>query len=608
MYKNLFKRILYRIKYIIYPNLKELIFVDLKTIQYVLILFTINVILFYPGDLYVGFPSLQTQINTLENLLRTISVLISIVFSFIVLSFNIYYKYFGRYAFINFFKDRKIKILFTLFLCTISFDIYSLTYAKEIAIKDNYSNSLYIISIVLSLVTILTVFPVIIFLLKQSQSRANIKSIVHSLDIKWLASSYEHDDENDVNYFQSRSATFYQNDPITILTEIGITSIKEFDNVTLNVILENLFSFYKKSIVLTNDEQVVKTEYLYSEYKKIYTVLLQIATKEKNEIGLRYLINSRFDLEYFTIDNLNSIQLKDYNDEYFGWDFQNDSISYFGRTIQLSEDNICEAIIDNYGDFIKKMIVDVLPKKLDYNYEIDYYYSNGTAIASGLYRTIDSFVENIVNYKKYHLFSKVFAVSSLIDAYTINSNNTKNSKIFLLNLNQNYKKGYFDSYLSNSGIKYLNYSFIPYGTGWINEAVDKTDSLIPFYGLLNSIDDLLNKQLLNYIVINNIKAINFHASAYYMENSMNKKLLQATITKFSYIRNLIKVNDSDYRKEIYIHLKNISEYILMDIERKNIKDTDIIELYKESISNFIHYQTFKDDFKSKGYIMNENII
>ncbi len=183
--KNYYKYLYHQLKR---KNLSEYIFIDFKTIVVLSLLFILNIILFYPGKLTINIPKLDNQVNTLETLIKALSTFIIIIFSFIVLSFNIFYRYFGRFAFLNFFKNRLIKVLFTIFLFTIGFMVYSTIYLREAHTADNYSNSLYIISLLLTILTVLLIFPTVITLLRNSQNRKNILSIIEGFNSEWLIS------------------------------------------------------------------------------------------------------------------------------------------------------------------------------------------------------------------------------------------------------------------------------------------------------------------------------------------------------------------------------------------------------------------------------------
>jgi hypothetical protein len=210
----------------------KLFFLDFRVIGIILLLLFLNAIFFLPRPVYFSFPSLDAQRNILDSLIKTISIFFGIIFSFIVLSFNIFYKNFGRYVFLAFFKSKLIRRPFTMLLSTICFLSYSLYYLKDAGDENTYSKSLYCLSLALSLVSFFSVFPAVVVLLKKSQSRNNIKSIIDRLDLDFDFEEFE------VKYMDKDYDISYKN-PIILLTEIGISSIKDYDFATISVLCKS---------------------------------------------------------------------------------------------------------------------------------------------------------------------------------------------------------------------------------------------------------------------------------------------------------------------------------------------------------------------------------
>lgn len=78
----------------------DYVFIDGLTLLVILTIVGLNVLLFAPHPLVLNIPSVKTQKEIVESLLRTLSIFFGITFSFIVLSFNIFYRHFGRYVFL----------------------------------------------------------------------------------------------------------------------------------------------------------------------------------------------------------------------------------------------------------------------------------------------------------------------------------------------------------------------------------------------------------------------------------------------------------------------------------------------------------------------------
>ena len=82
----------------------DYIFFDWKVFASLVLIFTCGLLIFFPKKIEIIIPDLKSQAYILESILRTVSIFVGISFSFIILSFNVFYKYFGRYAFLDFFK------------------------------------------------------------------------------------------------------------------------------------------------------------------------------------------------------------------------------------------------------------------------------------------------------------------------------------------------------------------------------------------------------------------------------------------------------------------------------------------------------------------------
>lgn len=155
--------------------------------------------------------------------------------------------------------------------------IYSIIYMKEIQVADRYSTSLFITSLTLTTATVLLIFPTVILLLRQSQNRDNILSIIQQFDTEWTLSYYEN-----VIWNKNLSNRHFQKDPVTLLTEIGTVAIKEFDQVTIQTIIQGFENFFEKSLSNeSKDKNNIEPQKLYFEFRTLLKNLFQIAAKEE---------------------------------------------------------------------------------------------------------------------------------------------------------------------------------------------------------------------------------------------------------------------------------------------------------------------------------------
>lgn len=584
-------------------HLLDFLFIDFLTLFILLTIIIFNLLFFFPTNIAFSFPSLNTQTYIIDTVVRTISIFVGIVFSFIILSFNIFFRYFGRFAFLNFFKNRGIKVLLTLFVVSIIFMLYTLSYFKEIEKPDNYTNSLFCISIVFSSVTILSIFPVVIILLRQSQTRGNIKTIIQQLNNDWIISYHEN-----VLWDKSISYKHYDKDPITLLTEIGTAAIKEFDLTTLTTIIDTCEDYITSSIKKGQKENIIEPKELYFEFRKLNLNLFPAAVKERNESALFLLLKFRFSLENIVIKNLEKVNLVDYKDKYWGWSLNFDVNDFFIRAIQFNEDEVCRRIIDNYRDFISEIIKTILPvRKFDYDAEDPYKSMDEISLMSGTLGQVDTILNSLLNSKKSYLFQNISNLYSTLDLIIIDSGNTPKSKSYLLWVINKFKVDSIERLIQTNDLKELPFSSFPFHISSV-QAIDNLKNSIPFKGCLRTIDILFVNGKLNNMVLNTLKAITFHLIKKIEEDKFFKDLTILSVEKFDYLRTLITESDNDHKKDIYLKLEKFLNVILDYAFEQETLNEEIIDLINYKLGLFEFKDKFKLDLDKKGFISDESII
>jgi hypothetical protein len=599
-FKQLFTRkfylyLYYRIKR---SDLKTLLFFDYKVLIAFLALFFLNVIFFFPGDVHVHLPSLAVQTSVVENLLRTISIFLGILFSFIVLSFNVFYKYFGRFAFQSFFRLVSIRRLFTLFVLTIVFLLYAMGYLKELEQEDSYSKSLFILSISISAIATLAIVPTIIFLLRQSQSREHIKSLISNLNLDWMLSYYENIRWTD------RKERHYEKDPITLLTEIGTPAIKEFDFTTSKLIVNGCLDFFEK--VIKKEKVEVAPKELYWEFAKLFLNLYQIAVKERNENVMYNLISARLRLEHLVMDNLAKVELWDKPGKYDGFNYRYELKDYFNRAVQFNEDNVSQKIIDNYRDFGKRLIEDILPGRFKYDEADRTKDMDEQSIVHNYVHDLNYIMSVLITAKKFHLYRNISNLFYTLDAVTASSKNTHDSKRFILHVLDYTKYETLEAYVRNSGIKTLQALDYPYHLS-PGTVLREAEITIPFHGLLKSMNLLLSFGLLTNMSINCVKADAFFLIDNLTKDQLYKNLLLRAINKFAELRDYVSENDSDYRKDTYIKLGMYLGYIEKWAKGKGVNDGEILGKITEVLEGFKYREKFKEELVRKGHLFDDKI-
>jgi hypothetical protein len=437
----------------------------------------------------------------------------------------------------------------------------------------------------------------LINILKNSQSRKNIVSLFEKINDKWAETEF-------VSEFENDKISFYQKDPIVILKEIGLNSIKEFDSVTLEIITSNIISKFKNISEQSNDKSLINIRRLYYKFNELLNDLYQLSIKERNEVHSNLIIRSRISIEEIILNNLEEKNFKeftDYGNKYKHWDLNFTIEDFFKKAIQFDEDVVGARIIESYCSFIEKSIQKLYPKNIDYTKAKHYEIATESESVFEPLRIIGNLSKLVKQSKKHHLFEQIFTTYYVVEETILKIDTTQNTKCFLYNVILNYKRDTFNLYANSPEVNYIESSFFPFKNTIYK--YEKTKCSIPFIGLLNILDILYSINKLNNIILNQVKAEMLHLLR--IKESYN--LLFRALDKFEEISFKITDSDNNYKKDIYIRLlENIRIVQSVAIEKK--ADKKIIERLTNSIEHFKFGEKFKDELKNKGYISDERIV
>jgi len=639
-----------------------------RTLLFFVTIFTIIFIRYYPheNESYFRCPSNETQIFIIDKLLRASAVFIGIIISLVILSFQIFNKRFGRYAFVGFFKNKYLKTLFTLYILNILLSIYSLSYLKEVGNSDNYSNALFVFCLLLAFVLILSLFPLSIEMIYKSQSRFNINKIINLITKGWI---YEYDDteghsihnldvidrelvNQELRYEYNESERQgigkierIEKNPIAMLKEIGVNALVQKDNVTIELILNQLFLHFKKIVFDAKRDTVLDSSvmniYMYNSTRELIEFYLPIALNNDNSRIVRKLTDFRNALELFVIKNRLTLSSGSSKWEYKGWDICFDYEKFFNKAILLDNRELAEIIMDAHYGYCSYIIKFHLPNSLkEYR---KYVVSNEIDICYDLLNSqIIKFVESAIRYQRLDVFKKIFNLFSL-ESVTISSKNTLSVKRYLLDLLYNSKENAFKNYINHVIGDIDSYHF-PYKTA-LQLEIKEVKRIGIFNSLLKSTKLSLSKNKLNNMMINQLKAtgmgfINSWKSSnknIYQEtekqnpnhflmlfapifpwllwnkqqinnSDIYKKLFIRLIEHFEDLKDSIpKKKCTDYQKEIYIQLHKYMSYIKSYHINEFIDDTESLELMNKVLKGFDNVDVYRKQLQESGYIINENL-
>lgn len=601
--KTLFKKKFYIYQY---HRLKrklpfDYIFFDWRVFLLLVLFFTVGSILFFPYKFEISFPSLEIQIDVLESILRVVSIFIGISFSFIILSFNVFYRYFGRYAFLDFFKLKSAKICLTLLICTIVLIMYSITFIRESSSKSSYTDFLFIFSIVVSIVSFFSIFPYFINLMRDSQSRENISHLFAKLD----------DDDYVIEKFiariENKPESFYHKDPISLIYEIGIGAIKEFDKNTFELINSNIESFFRNRINKRLKEgAIIDVKEIYYNFTNLLTDFFEFSIKEHNSEFSNQAINTRYKIEIIVLQNIDNKSIleefRDFDNIYKHWNFNFDFENYLKKAVKYNEDEICGRIIHRYHSFLTHSIVNLYPKNIIYNRENHYETAKLSEIVFDPLRILSNFSEILITHGKNLILNEIFTAFYVIEGKVLDIDTANSTKCFIYHVIHNYKKSIFQLFMESPETTRISYMFFPFKDSI--RIYEKTDCKIPFFGALEMLNIIFSFGKLNNVVINQIKAEMLHLIRI---KEFSNNLLISAIDKFVELSSLIKETDSNSTKDLYLKLIEKLEIIDNELRKQNNIPKEIIEKMEQAIKSFDKKSRFQEELKSQGFISDERI-
>jgi hypothetical protein len=500
-------------------------------------------------------------------------------------------------VFLDFFKSRSVQTCITLLVSTLTLLIYSVYFLKESNNINKYTDFLFIFSILASIVSFFSVFPFLIKVLRNSQSRKNIIHLFDKINDNWAETEF-------VSEWEDDKISFYQKDPLVILKEIGLNSIKEFDSITIEIITQNIVSKFKEICNQKDSKSLINLKSLYHKFNELLTNLYQLSIKEKNEVHSNLILRSRIEIEKIVLENIDDERFKefvDYDNKYKHWDLNFTIKDFFKKAIQFDEDEVCSNIIESYSFFIEKSIEKLFPKDLDYSKDQHYEIATKSEPLFEPLRIISDLAKSLQLSKKFHLFKQIFTVYYVVESLIAKLETTNNTKCFLYNVVLNIKTDTFNLYIDSSEVRYIESSYFPFQHPIHH--YEKTNCTIPYYGLLNILDILFSRNKLNNIILNQVKAEMLHL----LSLKDTSILIFKALDKFEEISSRIKKSDTDYKKDLYLRLsENIK--IVNSVANEKKVDKHILKRFNNSLKKFSNDKEFEKELKSKGYISDERIV
>jgi len=197
---------------------------------FIIVLFTI-ILWFLPFDLFNNVLNIDDPsiiFNILSILIGALASILGIIIAIFLVSFQILRQNYSYHALHKLFEIEELKFLSYLFICTILTSLFTLLTLKRTLTITGYN--LFYFSNLLFIFCLIVLFPALRNFLDITRSNRNLLKMIRSI-------SYS-DIHDFAGYYQKNIlADKIEKNPIYILYEIAISSIKNNDLVTLKLIL-----------------------------------------------------------------------------------------------------------------------------------------------------------------------------------------------------------------------------------------------------------------------------------------------------------------------------------------------------------------------------------
>ncbi|WP_343607556.1 hypothetical protein [Chryseobacterium oranimense] len=547
--------------------------------------------------------SKDNQIYVAENVLRTVSLFVSIVFSFIILSFNVFHRYFGRFTFIKFFTNKYIKFIFTLFIAAIILLLYTISYLKGAIDRSAYGDSIYILSLTVSLGLVILIIPILTLLLRSSQSRNNIGELIATFDRKWTFSSYIGeivDPKKNKIYKEQRN-------PINLLIEVGTSAVKDFDRMAILAIKSGCIEHFKTlhSDHLNGGELHPKE--FYEEMDILTRSLYQVAIKERNEIAAELMVQLKFEIELFYLKKFADFKIEGSDKHHYdGVGFMVFMNQSFVKALQFNEDSLAANIIEYCRDWWVKVLTDYLSGIAYEHPKGDFIINDVTSMISFTQSSLEQLFEQALIYKKSHLYPKITNFFQTLELSVIDAPIARSTKVYIFGRMGLSSLKIFEKFTKQIDGE-IGFDSYPFGIS-VTQELTHTKSQIPFQYELLAFDKILSMGKLNSHVINSLKAIGLHSIRNFSDDQNGyKKVLLLIINKFDKGKDILSHLESDRNMESYLLLESYLKILHTDVIDKDINDAEIRDRITKVLGSFDKSTEFKRKLDEKGYQIKDHL-
>lgn len=340
--------------------IKKEIFV-IYSVIFVILLFT-----YFQYNDSIGRLSSTSLKPIISSFLQINSILIGVIMSLIILTFQTLNRKFGQYAFRALFNSIHIRALVTLLILNFFLSTYSIFHLGNSNLST-YSWCLFYVALASNFFLFILAFPLGFLALKSSSKNDHIDGIIDHMDEEWI---YKYSTNSFVKAHKQDEIFSLEWNPLKELIQIAKNAISNEDLDSYQLVLKKL----NEKLIARSKIDSNKWEFFFYEMTKFIDQLLVSAIKSDEQIYLGVLLRVRGDVAAqlasipLAQEDIKIVELSLWRIDY---DFEN----YVKKAIQLNKEDYVELILDQYyvtGQmYLRNLIPEGLKEVDRLNYEED---------------------------------------------------------------------------------------------------------------------------------------------------------------------------------------------------------------------------------------------
>lgn len=540
----------------------------------------------------------STAVTLLSVIISALASILGIIIAVILVAFEILRKTYTTYAFKSFFQNEQLNELSTLYVSSIIISVLTITSLSDsLNIRDI---SLIYFSLFLFITSILILFPYSRKIIASTQSKKTIIELINKIDEQLIAT---------FNYFRpdvppSTYISRLEDNPIFILSEVAIRSIKDDDRLTPKLILVEATNKLLKMLEANENKRMTINAFLI-----IYRNTARTAIQVRQESVLRTILDCMERLHLFCAEKK------------ILWH----QVIELNKTLVDLLDESIKAGLDEIIKYGFYSIVDILKNHLDKNIPNEdeirsLHIGTGKDIPADPYKNLQwnhistEYIGMIANLIETSIeLKRSQAVSNGLNRLAHISSTVISSELGDLQKSAIISRSY---YLTKTltlkcideGLYKKIFTLSLFNSFTIEDALEEKvniskDLLIQFSEFLLL---LAEKDSLDESILNDLGTLGRCAVEKLGTDHIFKAALLFIIDVFKRLREIVEANLSEEKRLIYLEIYSQIESLKKWMEQYNKKDQEIESNLNDALSKFDQLETLKKK-QSEGIIKWPNI-